>query len=623
MIKAPESGRNQRAESRSLYRKYRPRSFEPAELVGQEHIARTLRNAVGLSRVAHAYLFCGPRGTGKTSTARLLAKAVNCLHVDPWSRPCNACTACEAINAGTAVDIIEIDAASNRGVDDVRDLREKVKYAPSQLRVKFYIIDEAHQLTRDAVNAFLKTLEEPPPHVAFVLATTEPDKLPDTVASRCQRFDFHRIPLSSMLARLRWVCQQEEIEIDDDALVLIAQQATGSLRDALGLLERMALFAESAAGREKITAEALRQSLGLSRDERLAELVDAVARRDAGAALRTLAQAVEDGQDMQQFSRQVTAYLRALLHLRAGGSGDLAGPIAREQAQQFSLAELATLLRIYSGLELALPRSGLDPQLPLELATVEAVLRLGSEAATLATPARDAIDARSPAQPVTASRPARAPEPAPATARPGGIPAASPGEPGSGRQAHTGVPTVPATEAHSAANGAVPGEAAATRTSSAIPATETALLERLIASWAQIRREVKASRSQTAALLTSADPARVTGDEVYLVSPYEFHRSKLNEEGHRAVVESVLSRYLGQACRVRCVAPEEVPATTPSPAGTHPQHPDPATLASPPEAAPESQAAHHARSPEDEARLHAASSIFDAEEIDDELERMG
>lgn len=606
MTETLESGRNQRAQSTSLYRKYRPRTFDPAELVGQEHIARTLRNAIGLGRIAHAYLFCGPRGTGKTSTARLLAKAVNCLHPDPWARPCNACAACEAINAGAAVDIIEIDAASNRGVDDVRDLREKVKYAPSQLRVKFYIIDEAHQLTRDAFNAFLKTLEEPPPHVAFVLATTEPDKLPDTVASRCQRFDFHRIPLNSMLARLRWVCQQEGIEIDDDALALIARQATGSLRDALGLLERMALFAEGAEGKARITAEAVRQALGLSRDERLARLVDALLRRDAGAGLRIVAEAAEAGEDLQQFGRQITGYLRTLLHLRAGGHDDLAGPAAREQAGRFSLAELATLVRIYSGLELVLPRSGLDPQLPLELATVEAVLRLSGEPGALATSARDAIDARSPAQPVTASRPPRAPEPAPATARLAGIPAASPGEPEPDPRTLADAPPMPAIETRSAGNGAVPREVAAARASSGSEsATETAMLERLIASWAQIRREVKASRSQTAALLTSVDPALVVGDEVFLVSPYEFHRSKLNEDIHRRLVESVISRHLGRAYRVQCVAPEEVPTTAPSPAGA----------ASMPDPAPESQAAHGARSPEDEARLRAAKSIFDAEEV--------
>ncbi|MCX7622464.1 MAG: DNA polymerase III subunit gamma/tau, partial [Thermomicrobium sp.] len=250
-------------QSGSLYRKYRPQTFE--ELVGQEAIARTLRNAVALGRVAHAYLFCGPRGTGKTSTARLLAKAVNCLEPDPWRRPCNRCAACRAIASGAAVDIVEIDAASNRGVDDIRDLREKVKYAPVELRTKFYIIDEAHQLTRDAFNAFLKTLEEPPPHVVFVLATTEPDKLPDTVASRCQRFDFRRLPVDQVVERLRFVCTQEGIPADEATLALIARRATGSLRDALGLLERLVVFAGESAADGPITLELALQVLGGSR----------------------------------------------------------------------------------------------------------------------------------------------------------------------------------------------------------------------------------------------------------------------------------------------------------------------------------------------------------------------
>ena len=188
------------ASTSSLYRKYRPQSFDSDELVGQEHIVRTLQNAVRLDRVAHAYLFCGPRGTGKTTTARLLAKAINCLQDDPSLRPCNACANCVAINAGASPDIIEIDAASNRGIDDIRDLRERVRYAPAQLRSKVYIIDEAHQITGAAANAFLKTLEEPPAHTRFILATTDPEELLPTIVSRCQRFDFRRVSSTTSFA---------------------------------------------------------------------------------------------------------------------------------------------------------------------------------------------------------------------------------------------------------------------------------------------------------------------------------------------------------------------------------------------------------------------------------------
>src|SRR5215216_6428991 len=238
--------------TQSLYRKYRPQSFDAIELVGQEHVVQTLRNAILLDRVAHAYLFCGPRGTGKTTTARLLAKAVNCLDPDPLKRPCNECVNCRSINSGAATDVIEIDAASNRGIDDIRELRERVKYAPTQLKTKFYIIDEAHQITGAAANAFLKTLEEPPGHTKFVLATTDPEELLATIVSRCQRFDFRRISADDIVRRLQTVAALEGVSVDADALRLIARHATGSLRDALGLLEQLALAIGSAVSSEDL-----------------------------------------------------------------------------------------------------------------------------------------------------------------------------------------------------------------------------------------------------------------------------------------------------------------------------------------------------------------------------------
>src|SRR5215210_100182 len=240
------------ASTSSLYRKYRPQSFDSDELVGQEHIVRTLQNAVRLDRVAHAYLFSGPRGTGKTTTARVLAKAINCLHEDPAQRPCNVCANCRAINTGASPDFIEIDAASNRGIDDIRDLRERVRYAPAQLRSKVYIIDEAHQITGAAANAFLKTLEEPPAHTRFILATTDPEELLSTIVSRCQRFDFRRVSADNIVRRLQTVAALEGVSVDADALRLIARHATGSLRDALGLLEQLSLAVGSATSSEDL-----------------------------------------------------------------------------------------------------------------------------------------------------------------------------------------------------------------------------------------------------------------------------------------------------------------------------------------------------------------------------------
>ncbi|MCC6704597.1 MAG: DNA polymerase III subunit gamma/tau, partial [Thermomicrobiales bacterium] len=333
-----------RGESRSLYRKYRPQSFAEDELVGQEHIVQTLRNAITLGRVAHAYLFCGPRGTGKTTTARLLAKAVNCLDPDPNQRPCNQCAACIAINSGATTDVIEIDAASNRGIDDIRDLRERVKYAPTQLATKFYIIDEAHQITGAAANAFLKTLEEPPAHTRFVLATTDPEELLQTIVSRCQRFDFRRISLDAMVGRLRTVVEAEGLQAEQPALEAIARYSTGSLRDALGLLDQLSVYQEERgeAGERLITADAVRALLGISRNERITGLVNAIADRDPAIALGLVNDAIDAGEDARQLNRQLVGFLRELMFTRAGAdrTGD---ETTRAIAGRFSVYELGEL----------------------------------------------------------------------------------------------------------------------------------------------------------------------------------------------------------------------------------------------------------------------------------------
>ncbi len=360
-------------QSLSLYRKYRPQSFAADDLFGQQHIVNTLKNAIRLDRVGHAYLFCGPRGTGKTTTARILAKAVNCLDPDLANRPCNRCSACTAINANATTDVIEIDPASNRGIDDIRELRERVKFAPTMLSTKFYIIDEAHQITGAAANAFLKTLEEPPAHTRFVLATTDPEELLQTIVSRCQRFDFRRIGLDAMTACLVKVSDAEQIDIEPNAVTTIARHATGSLRDALGLLDQVAVYREEEnAGNTTVTNELVRTVLGISRNDRVEGLVRAIADQNAGTGLTLVNDAVEAGEDARQLGRQFMSYLRLLMLERASGSPD-ADDMARDLAQRFDLARLAEITRLFADVDYK-SRHMSVPQLPLELAIVRACL---------------------------------------------------------------------------------------------------------------------------------------------------------------------------------------------------------------------------------------------------------
>jgi DNA polymerase-3 subunit gamma/tau len=264
--------------SQALYRKWRPRLWD--QVIGQEHVIQTLHNAVRSGRVGHAYLFAGPRGTGKTSTARLLAKAVNCLDAEPGNRPCDACAHCVAVNEGRFLDLIEIDAASNTSVDDVRDLREKINFSPSQGQFKVYIIDEVHMLSTAAFNALLKTLEEPPPHAIFILATTEVHKIPATVLSRCQRHEFRRVPVALLVSHLRQKAAEEHLELDEDALLLIARQSTGSVRDAISLLDQL-----SSTGKRVTLAEA-QVVLGTATNETVVALTESILARDAAVGLQ-------------------------------------------------------------------------------------------------------------------------------------------------------------------------------------------------------------------------------------------------------------------------------------------------------------------------------------------------
>ncbi len=296
--------------TQALYRKWRPQSWEA--VIGQDHVVQTLRNAISADRVAHAYLFAGPRGTGKTTTARLLAKAVNCLDPDLAARPCGKCEPCQAVTQGRFLDLIEIDAASNTSVEDVRDLRDKINFSPNTGRYKVYIIDEVHMLSTAAFNALLKTLEEPPAHAIFILATTEVHKIPATVLSRCQRHEFRRIPVADIVAVLKMIAQEEGISVDAAALAAIARQSTGAMRDAISLLDQLASTGQL------VTLELAQIVMGTATSQAVVELVDALIARQPAGGLEQIHQALDSGSDPRQFARQIVDYLRGLLLIKMG-----------------------------------------------------------------------------------------------------------------------------------------------------------------------------------------------------------------------------------------------------------------------------------------------------------------
>ncbi|HEU4392817.1 MAG TPA: DNA polymerase III subunit gamma/tau [Solirubrobacterales bacterium] len=358
-------------ESTSLYRRHRPGSFD--EVVGQQHVVRTLRNAVERDKVHHAYLFVGSRGTGKTSMAKILARSLNCERGGPTITPCGECESCVTIAAGTSIDVIEMDAASNRSVDDVRDLRERVAYAPAGGHWKVYILDEAHMLTKEAWNAFLKTLEEPPPNTVFVLATTESHKVMATIADRCQRFDFQRPSLEQISEVLTRVAAAESIEVEEGAVATIARSAQGSFRDALGTLDQLVAFGGSAVGLDDVL-----EMLGAADAELLFEAVDAVIAEDPKGVLLGVERMAGSGRDPSQFARDLLAHLRYLLVTQTTGEVPdsfvvTATDSARLEAQAGSIGA-ATLVRTIDELANALTavREGDDARMAVEIALLKA-----------------------------------------------------------------------------------------------------------------------------------------------------------------------------------------------------------------------------------------------------------
>ena len=339
--------------------------------MGQDHVVTTLKNAIAADRVAHAYLFAGSRGTGKTTLARLLAKSVNCLNPDPTKRPDNECENCKAVNENRFLDLIEIDAASNTSVDDVRDLRDKINFSPSQGKYKIYIIDEVHMLSTAAFNALLKTLEEPPPHAIFVLATTEIHKIPATVLSRCQRHEFRRVPVDEIVKQLKKIIKAEKLQADDDALIQIARQSAGGMRDAISLFDQLSSMGD------KITLALAQTVLGTATSQTVLDIISSVMDHDPAHGLEMIHKALDAGADPRSLARQIVEYLRGLMLIQMGNVNQVEATAdvkkqMQAHARSFSTSDVLRMMKAFNNAATDL-RGGWQPSLSLELALAEAL----------------------------------------------------------------------------------------------------------------------------------------------------------------------------------------------------------------------------------------------------------
>ena len=537
----------------ALYRRWRPESF--ADLVGQEHISRTLSRAVTSGQTSHAYLFTGPRGTGKTSTAKILARALNCAE-GPTLTPCGVCDSCRSISDGSSMDVFEIDAASNRGIDEIRDLRESVKFAPTEGHYKIYIIDEVHMLTTEAFNALLKTLEEPPERVIFILATTEPHKVPATIQSRCQRYDFHRITVTEIRDRLLYVCKESDIAAEEDALGIIAAQADGGMRDALSILDQCMALAEGT-----LTAERVQEALGLVGRAWIRRMAGEIAARDAAALIAQLSDLLQSGRELKQVLAELAQYFRQLMIAGVGGAVSAAelcagdGEELRMDAAQFTQEEIMSILRRLNETMQEL-RTSPQPRIAVEtlligLCHTEGTAPSGESTAPPTGGADTARIARLEAQvEELAARLAAGGTPVSASATASAAPSSRP---------H-------AAKADGAAAKTAPKKAAS---SAAKEAADGAPRQLDMKVWQSFQTRLKERNRLAASLLSGAAYEGMTETHFFIRPSSDMARDYIKKR-HRAVFDEVMTELAGRPLAVVCTGGEEEELPPPPP----PKEPD-------------------------------------------------
>lgn len=538
----------------ALYRRWRPRVFE--EVIGQRHITDTLRNQIQSDNIAHAYLFSGTRGTGKTSTAKILARAINCLNpVD--QNPCNECEICMGMLDESLMDIVEIDAASNNGVDDVRELRENVKYPPSRAKFKVYIIDEVHMLSQGAFNALLKTLEEPPGYVVFILATTEPQKIPATILSRCQRYDFKRIPADALIEHVEGICTSLEVEAEHKALNLIVRNADGAVRDALSILDQCLSFTDGTLSYDDVVS-----TLGLTTEHWLFNIVDGVIENQASEVMRMVNDMVNDGKNLSHFIKSLTGHYRNLMLSKSGA--DLAYIMdsteesieqTKQQSEKLSMNEILRSIDILTKLE-AQSRWATQPRIHLEMTlvklmqpetdqSVEGLLarieKLENSVATgvSVAPARSQVSSSTGSSAQKREAPAAS---APvlktaATISQTAVKEDVSSKPVSSSQSQAEPePQVPDTVDHVSAG----------------PVTIT--IDQIQSQWGQVLEVVRKTKVQVQAFLIEGTPAFMDGGTLMIAfkDGYAFHMDMVERDENRKIVEAAIERVFHQNVRVKC-----------------------------------------------------------------------